>query len=251
MLALYHWEPTVNSGEPLICLAEKGLAFEDHYVDLLAFEQHAPAFLALNPQGQVPVLVHDGRVVTETAFLLQYLDDVFPAVRLTPERARDRYSMNVWAKYGSEHLAPAIWQLGWHRFMVPALRERDLGAAREGLGRLPPERRAVWQQALDDCFTDEALAAARTSLAVRVERLEAALAEAPWLAGEHYSLADIMIFPAARTLPVLVPGLVGPRLADWLARVGERPAVRQALATARSARPESMFAPGPEGSPWG
>ena len=77
-LELYHWEPCANSGELLILLHEKAIAFRSHYVDLLQFEQLSPAFLELNPRGQVPVLVHDGRVLTETTLILEYLDAVFP-----------------------------------------------------------------------------------------------------------------------------------------------------------------------------
>ena len=87
MLELYHWEPTSNSGEPLILLNEKGLAFTSHYVDVLAGEQHDPAFLKINRHAQVPVLVHDGRVITETGFILQYVDAVLSDPVLQPRPA--------------------------------------------------------------------------------------------------------------------------------------------------------------------
>ena len=69
MLELYHWEPNAACGRVLICLAEKGLAFESRYVDLLHFEQHRPDFLRLNPSGEVPVLVDDGRPMTEASYI--------------------------------------------------------------------------------------------------------------------------------------------------------------------------------------
>jgi glutathione S-transferase len=61
MLELYHWEPNGSALKTLVCLHEKQLDFVSHYVDLLAFEHYRPAFLARNPLGQVPVLVHDGK----------------------------------------------------------------------------------------------------------------------------------------------------------------------------------------------
>ncbi len=61
MLALYHAEPASNSLKVLICLKEKGVAFESHLMDIQAFEQHEPWFLKINPEGQVPALVHGGR----------------------------------------------------------------------------------------------------------------------------------------------------------------------------------------------
>jgi len=63
MLELYHAEPIANSVKVLICLFEKNLDFQSHYVNLLRFEQHAPKYLAINPDGFVPTLVHDGTVI--------------------------------------------------------------------------------------------------------------------------------------------------------------------------------------------
>jgi glutathione S-transferase len=54
---LYHYEPNANSMKPLLCLAEKGVPYESHYIDLHNFEQHSAAFVALNPNGQVGVSV--------------------------------------------------------------------------------------------------------------------------------------------------------------------------------------------------
>jgi hypothetical protein len=42
-VTLYHWEPNANSGKPMLTLAEKGVAYHSHYLDLLQFDQHKPA----------------------------------------------------------------------------------------------------------------------------------------------------------------------------------------------------------------
>jgi glutathione S-transferase len=63
-LTLYHAEPVANSLKSLISLHEKGLDFKSVYVDLHKFEQHQPWFVAINPEGQVPVLDHDGAIIT-------------------------------------------------------------------------------------------------------------------------------------------------------------------------------------------
>ncbi len=60
MLTLYHWEPNANSGKPMLALAEKGVEFESHYLDLLNFDQHKPEYLKINPAGTIPAMVHDG-----------------------------------------------------------------------------------------------------------------------------------------------------------------------------------------------
>ena len=58
MLQLYHWEPNANSGKPMLALAEKGVAYESHYLDLLKFDQHQPDYLRINPDGTIPAMVH-------------------------------------------------------------------------------------------------------------------------------------------------------------------------------------------------
>jgi len=60
-LKYYHAEPAANSLKSMIPLIEKGLPYQSIYVDLHKFEQHADWFVAINPEGQVPVLDHDGR----------------------------------------------------------------------------------------------------------------------------------------------------------------------------------------------
>ena len=66
MVEVYTWEPNANSGKPLLCLHEKQVTFVHHYIDIGVREHHEPAFLAINPGGTVPALVHDGLVLTES-----------------------------------------------------------------------------------------------------------------------------------------------------------------------------------------
>ncbi len=254
-IELYHWEPTVNSGELLICLKEKGVDFVSHYVDVLAFEQHSPGFLALNPRGAVPVLVHDGHVLTETTLILEYLDATFPQVQLVPGSAADRYRMRVWTKLANDYFVPALTLLGWHHCMTSKIAQRDRDAIDARLAHLPQDRQVVWRTALDDAYTTEQLTRASQHLDVVVQRLEETLGGSQWLAGDRYSLADIAIFPAACALQTVRARVFdsenSPNVAAWLKRMGERPAVRAALGLSRSTRPEEMFAPGPELGRWG
>jgi Glutathione S-transferase, N-terminal domain len=63
MLELYHHGSSVYAAKVRLALAEKELAWESHYVDILAGEQFHPDFRAINPKAVVPVLVHDGQVL--------------------------------------------------------------------------------------------------------------------------------------------------------------------------------------------
>ena len=74
-------------------LLEKGVPWE--YVEIDPFEEPVPeAYLALNPFGRVPTLVHDGFVLYETTAITRYIDEAFPGVSLQPAAARERARMN-------------------------------------------------------------------------------------------------------------------------------------------------------------
>lgn len=83
MRELYHAEPVANSMKVLIWLKEDRLDFVSHYIALLLFEQHTAEYLAINPNGQAPVLIHNRNVITESTVINKYLDDVCtePAAR--------------------------------------------------------------------------------------------------------------------------------------------------------------------------
>jgi glutathione S-transferase/GST-like protein len=91
MLALYHWEPNANSGKPMLALAEKGVAWESHYVDMRALEQHQPGYLVINLDGTLPTLVHDDRVLTESTPAMEYIDAQFPGPPLRPADPGERW----------------------------------------------------------------------------------------------------------------------------------------------------------------
>jgi glutathione S-transferase len=253
MLELYHWEPNGSGLKTLICLHEKGLDFTSRYVSLLAFEQYRPEFLALNPLGQVPVLVHDGKILTESQFINEYLDEVFPEVSLRPGSAEDLWRMRVWGKFAGEVLAPAASTLGCHACLVPALRDRDISA---DLERIPlPERRLAWRMASENTYGDELLNDSRRKAGVAIARLEQRLTDHDWLVGSAFSLADIELFAWCNGLEMLVTDLLNsaraPATVEWLSRVRERRGVIAALGHARSDAPASAYAPGPEHSRWG
>jgi maleylacetoacetate isomerase len=82
-----------------IALNLKGLTYESVAVDLRApaSAQRSPEFLALNPEGLVPVLVHGDRTLTQSLAILEYLDEVRPQPPLLPEAAADRAQVRALA----------------------------------------------------------------------------------------------------------------------------------------------------------
>ena len=229
-LDLYHGLASTCSKKVRLCLYEKGLTFRSHLLDLQKFEQHRPEYLALNPLGVVPTLVHDGRPVTESTVIIEYLDDAFPAVKLRPADPFGRARMRLWTKFSDDVAYKAVYAPTWmilSRNAAGALSEADLA-------RIPTaERRDRWRKLGEGGFSEAELSQAYQSMVQCLGRAEACLAEGPWLAGADYSLADIAMVPfidRIRNLrPDLMPAEDYPLLYGWYRRLAERPAFDKAF----------------------
>jgi len=236
MLKLYHAEPLANSLKSLIALKEKGLEFESVYVDLHKFEQHEPWFVALNPEGQVPVLDHDGALITHTSVIAEYLEDAFPGTPpLRPADPVDKARMRYWNKFIDEHLMNYVSMHGWHRMVRIIARSIEDGEFERLMARIPlHEQREKWRTARSG-FAEADLANATRKIEVAVDKAEKQLGQTRWLAGDSYTLADINFFATGgialqRMFPDMNVEQRAPRLTDWVARMLARPGVQAALA---------------------
>ena len=236
MLKLYHAEPLANSLKSLIPLHEKTLAFESVYVDLHKFEQHEPWFVAINPEGQVPVLDHDGTIVTHTTVINEYLEDAFPATPpLRPADPVGKARMRFWNKFVDEHVMNYVSMHGWHRMVGIIARSIEGGEFEKLLARIPLyEQREKWKTARSG-FNAADLANATRKIELAVDKVQQQLARTPYLAGEQFTLADINFFAMCgvglqRMFPEMKIEVRAPRLVEWLARVRARPGVQAALA---------------------
>jgi glutathione S-transferase len=262
MLELYHWEPNGSNLKPLILLHEKGLSFRSHYVDVLSLQQYgSPPFVTsretqLNLEGEGPVLIHDGKQVNESLFMLEYLEDAFPQKPFRPAEPLGHARILAWARFINEVFMPGASTLGCHAYLAPEFKGRDVAAFESALARIPMKYlQDGWRLAISDGYSSDILEDSKRKVTIAIKRMEEALSTSQWLVGPEYSLADIDAFAICNSLPTLTPDLVNvratPRLMDWLNRIRSRPAVRTALAASRTGRPEQAFAPGPEHSRWG
>lgn len=262
MLELYHWEPNGSALKALVALNEKALPFRSLYVDVPAFEQYRPGFLdasretQLSLEGEGPILIHDGKQISESLFLIEYLEDAFPGKPLRPADALSHSHILAWARFINEVFMPGANTLGCHRYLAPMLNGRDVPSLEPMLARIPMKFLAdAWRLALTDGYSNDLLEDSKRKVSLAARRIEDALTSSQWLVGSTYSLADIDAFAICNSLPTLTPDVVNnastPRLMDWINRIRLRPAVRAALSTSRTGKPEEAFAPGPEHSRWG
>jgi glutathione S-transferase len=82
-----HFAPHTCARVPMIALEEIGHPFKTELVAFVRGDHHSPKYLALNPKGKVPVLVVDGRVLTENVAILSWLAARFPHAKLLPSRS--------------------------------------------------------------------------------------------------------------------------------------------------------------------
>jgi glutathione S-transferase len=259
-LQLYHWEPNTYFLKPLIALGEKGARFASRWFDPTQFEQFAPGFprntesdLQLEREG--PVLVHGDTIISSSFFMLEYIADALPGVELRPGDAFAHYRARASAQFLGA-LGADVSLLGCIRYQAPVLQSRDPQALKSQLLAIEPqERRNAWLALIDGTYDDKLVGRVRERLQFPLGRLEQTLSSSPWLAGSAYSIADIDAFALLRSLPTLTPDLlneqVTPRVVDFLGRMHERPAVKEALSLSRSGKPHEAFVPGAEPSRWG
>ena len=174
-------------------LEEVGAPYSFEVVNLERGDQKKPGFLAVNPMGKVPAIVHRGTVVTECAAICAYLADAFPAARLAPPTdSPARASYYRWLFFGAGCLEPAVID---RMFSRPA-----------------PSRPAALGYG---CYEDT------------VNALHKAITPGPYLLGTEFSAADVYI-GAQIVFGMMVNALEArPAFQNYASRLQERPAYKR------------------------
>jgi len=240
-LTIYHWEPNANSGKPMLAAEEKGVAYDSVYIDMLEFDQHKPDYLAINPNGTIPTLVHGDRVLTESTPMMEYIDAMFDGPALRPADAAGRHRMRMWMRFIDSYMGPSLSMIGWSTGVGPAVRAKDPKMLAAAIDRIPLEaRRVTWRKAIYNQFSEEELTESRRRLHYSVELMERHLDANRYLAGDAYSLADVDAFNSCYGLPHFLPEACNdektPALMEWLRTIRERPAVITTFAKSRTDR---------------
>lgn len=194
----------------LWALEEVGAHYEYQEVDLFRGEGRESWFLAINPAGKVPVLDDAGMIVTESAAICMHIAEKFPQSELLPPPGTPaRTECYRWTSYVLTELDAPLWTIAKHRFALPS--ERRVPAVIET---------ASW----------EFLSA--------VKILAAAAERSAYLAGDAFSVADIL---AAHVLSwAKSAGLqVSDVLESYLANLEKREALSRARECAATAKPPS------------
>lgn len=119
-ITLFH-APNSRSSAVVMLLEELGAPYELHILNMEAGEQRQPGYLAVNPMGKVPAMLHDGVLVTEQVAVYLYLGDLFPGAGLTPpigDKRRGPYLR--WMAFYAACFEPAMTDKAMKREPAPA-----------------------------------------------------------------------------------------------------------------------------------
>lgn len=239
-LVLYDTPGSPCARRVRIALLEKGLAWTTRLVDLTRLEQKRPEYLALNPNGVVPTLLHGARVVYESNVITEYLDDVFPGPRLYPEDPWERAQAKMWQAFELA-MAKEFRPLMYLRVIGPIdrLRPRDEVLADARHATDDPAHLDWIRRVYDgEVVSEDEAALLALQLHARLDRLEAALAGRAYLVGDRFTIADVSVVPRVAMYPVVQLPLdpaIHPAVCAWVARVEARDSVARSLQPAPSA----------------
>jgi glutathione S-transferase len=195
---LYDAPQSTCSQRVRFVLNAKKLPFEEVKLDLLAGDQLKPDYLALNPNGVVPTLVHDGAVVIDSSVIIEYLDEVMPREEnFTPSDPAERARMRALMRFIDEMPAAAVRVPTFNLAFLPrfaAMSEEQFVAFAES----KPLRKEFMLTMGRKGFSEKEMNSALDRLARTLERMEDTIRASggPWLQGMRPTLADVAVMPA-------------------------------------------------------
>jgi glutathione S-transferase len=206
-MKLYQYAGSPNSRRVRIFLAEKDLSIPLVPIDLSKGEQHSDAYRAINSRRAVPTLVlEDGTAIGEVPAILRYLEEIHPQTPLHGQSAKERALVTMWERRVELEGFAAVME--GIRNAAAGLKSRAIAGPHdyEQIPELVERSKLRVKNFLAD--------------------LDARLTELPFVAGEHYSIADITALVtvdfAAKAINVLVPDTYA-ALRRWYELVSKRP----------------------------
>jgi glutathione S-transferase len=199
----FYYAPHTCALASHIALEEAGADYATVRIDFATEEQRQPAYLAINPKGRVPALATERGILTETPAILAFIAQSFPESALAPLDDPFAFArIQAFNAYicATLHVAHAHKRRGY--------RWADDEAAIAEMKRVAP-------RSVGACFA----------------LIEAEFLQGPWVMGDAYTICDPYLFTVAQWLESdgVDPKLF-PRVIDHRRRVGERAAVRKAIA---------------------
>ena len=198
MSLTFYYAPHSSASPVHWTLEELGVPYEKVQLDYRAGDLKKPEFLKLNPNAKVPVLVHDGVAIFESAAIQLYLGELFGVAKgLYPAPGPKRGEVMKWIVWTNVTLGEAMSRLG----------------------------RNVGQWAPEDERNAKAGATAKADIMGLLQVVENTLQGRPYLTGETFTLADLHLASWIDYVRMMQIDLTPyPTLVAWCSRCTSRPA---------------------------
>jgi glutathione S-transferase len=204
-MKLYDFAFSPNCRKVRAVAYELGIALDFQHVDLLTGAQRAPAYLAVNPNGRVPVLEDGDLILWESTAIIRYLATGSP---LLPTARRAAAEVDRWLAWQLAHLGPAMSKVAYENIVKRVTRRGE------------PDPARIAEGTTEFHAASEILDAALGSR----EYVAGALSVADFALAAHYSLSSPAGLDLSRHR----------RVADWLARISARGSMARALSDAQA-----------------
>jgi len=242
---LFHFDFGNCSQRVRICLIEKGVSWKSHPINLLLNEHSSDWFQKINRKGLVPVLVHDGKIVTESVEIIRYIDRTFPSSigqsqsksqqqpqlqpQLQPQNAEDVVEMNRFITQADDvqsdiKLLTHYFLARPHRFIV----KMTLGSFSDS--HQNDELVRFKRRFANNEFTVQEVRHSIDEMHKKIRLIDSCLIGREWLIGKDFSLADIAWMVNVHRLDLMgFPLSRYTNLQLWYRRCKERRSFQQGL----------------------
>jgi glutathione S-transferase len=196
-ILLYNAPQSTCSQRVRFVLHAKGLPFAEKKLDLFSGDQLKPEYLAINPNGVVPAMIHDGETIIDSAVIIEYLDEVFPAPSpLRPATPAGIAKMRAMMRFIDEIPAPAIRVPSYNLAFLPHF-QKMTEVEFVALANSKPLRKEFLLAMGRTGFPKKEMDQALDKLARTVARMDTWIAKSggPYLMGQQLTLADIAVMP--------------------------------------------------------
>ena len=228
---LYNAPQSICSHKVRFALHAKGKSndYNEHKLDLFAGDQLKPEYLAINPNGLVPTLIHNGANIIDSLVIVQYLDELFPEPEpLVPQDSVMRARMRSLMAYIDEMPTPAVRVPSYNMAFLVHFQSMPEDEFLEMASAKPLRKEFLLnfgRVGFPEKAYDEALARLTRSLV----RMQAELEKSggPWLLGKDLTIADIAMKPVIVRLDDLNLGDMWddkPEIARWFEAIQGHPA---------------------------
>jgi glutathione S-transferase len=225
---LYNAPQSTCSQRARYMLHAKRLAFKEIRLDLFAGDQLRPDYLAINPNGVVPSLVHHGDAVIDSSVIMEYLEDLEPEPRLRPAAPLPTATMRSMLRFIDEVPTPAIRVPSYNLAFLPhfqSMTEPEFQALCDS----KPLRREFLMRMGRTGFPQPDMDEALGRLGRGIGRMADSLAASggPWIMGRDLTLADVAIMPVVVRMDDIGLGHLWddrPAIGHWLEAIQATPA---------------------------